>query len=100
MDYKVFTKPVHVTTWMGVFLALVAGLAAFLVPQLKHAFMANAAFIRSAPMKIRKIRAALVAVPRKHSWNLRHVISRLATPVISVNAAPTAAPSVGVKKPP
>ena len=44
MDYKVFTKPVHVTTWMGVFLALVAGLAAFLVPQLKHAFMANAAF--------------------------------------------------------
>ena len=44
MDYKVFTKPVHVTTWMGLFLALVAGLAAFLVPQLKHAFMANAAF--------------------------------------------------------
>ena len=44
MDYKVFTKPVHVTTWMGLFLALVAALAAFLVPQLKHAFMANAAF--------------------------------------------------------
>lgn len=44
MEHKVFTKPVHVTTWMGVFLALVAVLAAVLVPQLKHAFLANAAF--------------------------------------------------------
>ena len=44
MEHKVFTKPVHVTSWMGVFLALVAVLAAVLVPQLKHAFLANAAF--------------------------------------------------------
>ncbi|HRA82404.1 MAG TPA: flagellar motor protein MotA [Thauera sp.] len=44
MEHKVFTKPVHVTTWMGLFLALVAALAAFLVPQLKHAFVANVAF--------------------------------------------------------
>lgn len=44
MERKEFTKPLHVTTWMAVFLALVAALAAFLVPQLKHVFMANAAF--------------------------------------------------------
>ena len=44
MERKEFTKPVHVTTWMAVFLALVAVLAAVLVPQLKHAFVANAAF--------------------------------------------------------
>ncbi|HRP22747.1 flagellar motor protein MotA [Thauera sp.] len=44
MERKAFTKPVHVTTWMAVFLALVALLAAALVPQLKHAFLANAAF--------------------------------------------------------
>ena len=44
MEHKVFTKPVHVTTWMGVFLALVALLAAVLVPQLKHAFLANPGF--------------------------------------------------------
>mgnify|MGYP006174845827 CR=1 FL=1 len=44
MERKEFTKPVHVTTWMAVFLALVAVLAAVLVPQLKHAFIANAAF--------------------------------------------------------
>ena len=44
MERKDFTKPVHVTTWMAIFLALVAVLAAVLVPQLKHAFIANAAF--------------------------------------------------------
>lgn len=44
MNRKEFTKPIHVTTWMGIFLALVAALAAILVPQLKHAFMANIAF--------------------------------------------------------
>ena len=44
MEQRSFTKPVHVTTWMGLFLALVAVLAAVLVPQLKHAFMANVAF--------------------------------------------------------
>lgn len=44
MERTDFTRPIHVTTWMGVFLALVALLAAVLVPQLKHAFLANAAF--------------------------------------------------------
>lgn len=44
MESKEFTRPVHVTTWMAVFLALVAVLAAMLVPQLKQAFVANAAF--------------------------------------------------------
>ena len=44
MDRTAFTRPLHVTTWMAVFLALVAGLAALLVPQLKHVFMANMAF--------------------------------------------------------
>lgn len=44
MDRKGFTKPIHVTTWMGIFLALVAALAAALVPQLKHVFMANMVF--------------------------------------------------------
>lgn len=44
MERKEFTKPLHVTTWMAVFLALVAALAAFLVPQLKHVFLANAPF--------------------------------------------------------
>ncbi len=44
MDRMAFTRPIHVTTWMAVFLALVAALAAFLVPQLKHVFMANMAF--------------------------------------------------------
>jgi len=44
MPRTAFTKPIHVTTWMGVFLALVLMLAAALVPQLKHAFMANIEF--------------------------------------------------------
>lgn len=44
MERKEFSNPLHVTTWMGVFLALVAGLAALLVPQLRQAFVANIAF--------------------------------------------------------
>ncbi len=44
MERTTFTRPIHVTTWMAVFLALVASLAAFLVPQLKHVFMANMQF--------------------------------------------------------
>ena len=42
----------------------------------------------------------LVDVARKHSTNLDNVISRLSSAVTSTEAAPTAAPSVGVKKPP
>lgn len=44
MERKPFTKPVHVTTWMAVFLGLAAVVAAVLVPQLKYAFAANPAF--------------------------------------------------------
>ncbi|MEZ5627935.1 MAG: flagellar motor protein MotA [Rhodocyclaceae bacterium] len=44
MQHKAFTRPVHATTWMSLFLALVAVLAAFLAPQLEHAFRANALF--------------------------------------------------------
>lgn len=44
MERKHFTKPVHVTTWMAVFLALAALVAAALAPQLEHAFAANPAF--------------------------------------------------------
>lgn len=39
-----FSQPLHVTTWMAVFLAMVTLLAAFLAPRLSEAFMANAAF--------------------------------------------------------
>ena len=44
MEQKQFTRPVHATTWMSLFLALVAVLAAFLAPQLQDAFVANVAF--------------------------------------------------------
>ena len=44
MQHKAFTRPVHATTWMSLFLALVALLAAFLAPQLESAFRANALF--------------------------------------------------------
>lgn len=44
MKRQGFTQPIHVTTWMGIFLALVAVLAALLIPQLKYAFLANPAF--------------------------------------------------------
>lgn len=44
MERTHFTRPIHVTTWMAVFLALVVSLAAFLLPQLRHVFMANMEF--------------------------------------------------------
>jgi hypothetical protein len=44
MESKDFTRPLHVTTWMGVFLALVAVLAAALLPRLEYAFLANVPF--------------------------------------------------------
>ena len=43
-ERPVFARPLRVTTWMALFLALIAGLAALLVPQLEHAFRANVAF--------------------------------------------------------
>ena len=60
---------------------------------------ANEAFITSAPMKIMKIMAALSAVAWKQCKNLSQVSSRFSKAAKKVDAAPTAAPSVGVKKP-
>jgi hypothetical protein len=44
MERTEFSKPMHVTTWMAVFLAVVAAVAALLVPQLQFAFTANIPF--------------------------------------------------------
>ena len=44
MQPQVFTRPAKATTWMSVFLAVVAVIAAILAPQLADAFMANVAF--------------------------------------------------------
>lgn len=70
MNRKEFTKPIHVTTWMGVFLALVAGLAAVLVPQLKHAFMANIEF----NSVILFVLAIGIAVNLRQVWRLQREV--------------------------
>lgn len=70
MERKDFTKPIHVTTWMGVFLALVAALAAVLVPQLKHVFMANAAF----NSVILFVLAIGIAVNLRQVWRLQREV--------------------------
>ena len=70
MERKDFTKPVHVTTWMGIFLALVAALAAVLVPQLKHAFVANAAFNGV----ILFVLAVGIAVNLRQVWRLQREV--------------------------
>ena len=70
MERKEFTKPIHVTTWMGVFLALVAALAAFLVPQLKHAFVANMAF----NSVILFVLAIGIAVNLRQVWRLQREV--------------------------
>lgn len=70
MERKEFTSPLHVTTWMGVFLALVAGLAALLVPQLRHAFMANVAFNGV----ILFVLAVGIAVNLRQVWRLQREV--------------------------
>ncbi|HRP96934.1 MAG TPA: flagellar motor protein MotA, partial [Rhodocyclaceae bacterium] len=70
MERKEFTKPLHVTTWMGVFLALVAALAAALVPQLKHAFMANVEF----NSVILFVLAIGIAVNLRQVWRLQREV--------------------------
>ncbi|AVR89650.1 flagellar motor protein MotA [Thauera aromatica] len=67
---KTFTKPVHVTTWMGLFLALVALVAAVLVPQLKHAFAANIAFNGL----ILFVLAVGIAVNLRQVWRLQREV--------------------------
>src|SRR5690554_563359 len=70
MERTEFTRPLHVTTWMGVFLALVAMLAAALVPQLKHAFLANAAF----NSVIMLVLAIGIAVNLRQVWRLQREV--------------------------
>lgn len=70
MNRKEFTKPIHVTTWMGIFLALVAALAAVLVPQLKHVFMANIAF----NSVILFVLAIGIAVNLRQVWRLQREV--------------------------
>ncbi|MFN3985660.1 MAG: flagellar motor protein MotA [Rhodocyclaceae bacterium] len=70
MERKEFSKPLHVTTWMGVFLALVAALAAVLVPQLKHAFLANIAF----NSLILFVLAIGIAVNLRQVWRLQREV--------------------------
>jgi len=70
MEQKEFTKPIHVTTWMGVFLALVAIVAAALVPQLKHAFLANPAFNGVLVLVL----LIGIAVNLRQVWNLQREV--------------------------
>ncbi len=70
MERKEFTKPIHVTTWMGISLALVAALAALLVPQLKHAFVANVAF----NSVILFVLAIGIAVNLRQVWRLQREV--------------------------
>ncbi len=70
MEHKEFSNPLHVTTWMGVFLALVAMLAALLVPQLKHAFMANLEF----NSLILFVLAIGIAVNLRQVWRLQREV--------------------------
>ncbi len=70
MEHKKFTKPVHVTTWMSLFLALVALLAAVLAPQLKDAFLANVAF----NAVILFVLAVGIAVNLRQVWRLQREV--------------------------
>lgn len=44
MQHKAFSRPVGTMSWMGLFLGVALLLAAFLLPQLSHAFLANPGF--------------------------------------------------------
>lgn len=70
MTPKAFTRPVHATTWMSLFLALVAVLAAFLAPQLEHAFRANAIFNGV----ILLVLAVGIAVNLRQVWRLQREV--------------------------
>lgn len=75
MDRKEFTSPMHVTTWMGVFLALVALLAAVLISPLRHAFMANPGFNGV----ILLVLAVGIAVNLRQVWRLQREVLWLQT---------------------
>ncbi len=70
MERTDFTRPIHVTTWMAVFLALVATVAALLLPQLKHAFLANIAFNGLIVFVL----AIAIAVNLRQVWRLQREV--------------------------
>src|SRR5690606_27697658 len=70
MERTDFTRPIHVTTWMAVFLALVATVAALLLPQLKHAFLANIAFNGVIVFVL----AIAIAVNLRQVWRLQREV--------------------------
>lgn len=70
MEHKVFSKPVHVSTWMGVFLAAVALLAAALISPLKHAFLANPGFNGA----ILAVLAIGIGVNLRQIWRLQREV--------------------------
>lgn len=65
-----FTKPIHVTTWMGVFLALIVTLAALFLPQIEFAFLANPVFNGV----ILLVFAIGVAINFGHIWTLQREV--------------------------
>ena len=70
MQDRHFTRPLHVTTWMAVFIALVAAVAAALTPQLEHAFAANPAFNGV----ILGVLAIGIAVNLRQVWRLQREV--------------------------
>jgi hypothetical protein len=70
MEPKAFTRPAQATTWMSLFLALVAVLAAVLAPQLQHAFLANVAFNGL----ILFVLAVGIAVNLRQVWRLQREV--------------------------
>jgi hypothetical protein len=70
MQDRHFTRPLHVTTWMAVFIALVAVAAAALAPQLEHAFGANPAFNGM----ILGVLAIGIAVNLRQVWRLQREV--------------------------
>ena len=70
MQDRHFTRPLHVTSWMAVFIALVAVAAAALAPQLEHAFAANPAFNGL----ILGVLAIGIAVNLRQVWRLQREV--------------------------
>jgi hypothetical protein len=66
-----FSQPLHVSTWMAVFLAMVALLAAFLAPRLSDAFMANVGFNGV----ILGVLALGIAVNLRQVWRLQREVN-------------------------
>ncbi|MBA4742874.1 MAG: MotA/TolQ/ExbB proton channel family protein [Azoarcus sp.] len=70
MERMEFTKPLHVTTWMAVFVAVIVALAAYLIPHLQFAFLANLPF----NALILVVFAIGVVVNFVHVWKLQREV--------------------------